>query len=248
VVRAGSIFVNPLTTAFYLLIPVGIFIGRFCAGDTRHPWERALGILCLAGLLVTVTRSAIATLPLMLAVGILVGRRPGRAFTLVLVGTILMYPLLTSLGLGQQFSGALDPNAISTAGHLAALARDITVISAAPWGLGLAQGGAEGQRFGIGTAITAESWYLQVAVELGVLGLVAFILVLARTFQALRSQAREGNTTSVAALCALTGVAAGGTFLHSFVDLHTAYTVWALAALGVGIVVYPTAIADARAG
>ncbi|MEA2684689.1 MAG: hypothetical protein QOK05_3017 [Chloroflexota bacterium] len=231
VVRAGSIFVNPLSAAFYMLIPVGLFIGRVAAGEARHPLERMLGALCVAGLLVTVTRSAIATLPLMLAIAILAGRKPGRTVALILVGGIVAYPLISSIGLGAQFSGALDPNQVSTAGHLAALGRDVVVITHVPLGLGLAQGGAEGQRFVLAGALTAESWYLQVAVELGVLGLVLFVIALGRTLRLLWGVARAGQARGAAALCALAGIAAGGVFLHSFSDLHISYTVWALAGL-----------------
>src|SRR5258708_29267927 len=89
VVRAGSIFLNPLGAAFFLLVPVGIVIGRAAAGQLQR-LELAVGALCAAGVIVTVTRTAIVAVPGLVAVCRLCGRRASRvaACELPVVGVV----------------------------------------------------------------------------------------------------------------------------------------------------------------
>lgn len=232
VVRAGSIFLNPLSAAFFLLVPLGIVIGRAAAGQLQR-LELAVGALCGAGVIVTVTRTAIVAVPVMIAVALLAGRRPGRVAVWWLVGAALLYPLVDSVGLAHQLSSALDTGSISTAGHLSALQQDLAATLSHPLGSGLGTGGSQGQRFAVAGAITAESWYFQVAIEVGFLGMVLFIALLGQVLAGLWRRASIGEAAAVPALCALSGLAAGGFFLHSFDNLHTSYPAWALAGLAV---------------
>ena len=230
VVRAGSIFLNPLGAAFFLLVPVGIVIGRAAAGQVQR-LELAVGALCAAGVIVTVTRTAIVAVPVMIAVALLAGRRPGRVAVWWLVGAAVLYPLVDSVGLAHQLSSALDTGSVSTAGHLSALQQDLAATLSHPLGNGLGTGGSQGQRFAVTGAITAESWYFQVAIEVGILGMLLFIALLGQVLASLWRRASTGEAPAVAALCALSGLAAGGLFLHSFDNLHTSYPAWALAGL-----------------
>ncbi len=230
VVRAGSIFLNPLSAAFFLLVPLGIVIGKTAVGELRR-LELAVGAVCAAGLLVTVTRTAIAAVPVMIAVSLLAGRRPGRVAVWGLTGAALLYPLVDSIGLAHQLSSALDTSSVSTSGHLGALQQDLAAVLHAPFGTGLGTGGTQGQRFAVSGAITAESWYFQVGIEVGILGMVLFVLVLGQALAALWRRASAPDSHALAALCALSGLAAGGLFLHSFGDIQTSYPAWALAGL-----------------
>jgi hypothetical protein len=211
-------------------VPLGIVIGKTAVGELRR-LELTVGALCAAGLLVTVTRTAIAALPVMIAVGLLAGRRPGRVAVWGLIGAALLYPLVDSIGLAHQLSSALDTNAVSTSGHLSALQQDLAAVLRTPFGSGLATGGAQGQRFAVSGAVTAESWYFQVGIEVGLLGMVLFVAVVVQVLAALWQRASMADSHALAALCAMSGLAAGGIFLHSFGDLQTSYPAWALAGL-----------------
>jgi hypothetical protein len=245
VVRAGSIFLSPLGAAFYLLVPIAILVARVSLGQARR-WELVIGGVCCAGLLVTVTRSAIVAVPLMIVLGILATRQTSRTATALLLAAAALYPLADSIGIGSQFTSALDTNAVSTAGHLTALQVDFNEMLRVPIGHGLGTGGSQGSRFEVAGAITAESWYFQVGIELGVLGLVFFLVLMWRALGELVRRARAGNTTTLAALCALAGVALGGLFLHSFGTLYTAYAVWALVGIALSAPGGPPLTSPAR--
>ncbi|HXA41998.1 MAG TPA: hypothetical protein VNV65_03685 [Candidatus Solibacter sp.] len=240
VVRAGSIFLNPLSAAFFLLVPLGIVIGRAAGGGLQR-LELAVGALCAAGLLVTVTRTAIVAVPVMIVVGLLAGRSPGRVAVWCLVGATVLYPLVDSIGLAHQLSSALDTGSVSTAGHLSALQADVAATLRHPLGTGLATGGSQGQRFEVIGAITAESWFFQVGVEVGILGAILFVALLWQLLSALWRRASTDGAAPVAALCAMSGLAVAGLFLHSFGDLQTSYPVWALAGLAASATVSPLA-------
>jgi hypothetical protein len=61
--------------------------------------------------------------------------------------------------------------------------------------------------------------------------MVLFVAVLGQLLAALWRRATMLDSHALAALCAMSGLAAGGIFLHSFGDIQTSYPAWALAGL-----------------
>jgi len=80
--------------------------------------------------------------------------------------------------------------------------------------------------------VIPENWYLQIGMELGVLGLVLYLILMYALLRNLLKLSTDhlSLTTSVTALFLL-GVSVAGLFLHSFEDSAVAYTVWVLAAV-----------------
>jgi hypothetical protein len=229
-VRAGMIFGSPVNLAFYLLIPVAIAITR-AFSNRRRFWYAAGGAVSAAGVLCTVTRSAILAIPLMLALAMIVARRRVRVAVVFILGVLVLYPLFGSAGVGEGVRAGVDPANSETASHLSALWSGLIRVLANPLGSGLATSGHTAQRFEVLGAITPEDWYLQIGVELGVIGMLLFIALVVLTLRALWQRARARQPQATAALLALTGIAACGIVLHSFEDLGVAITVWALAGI-----------------
>jgi hypothetical protein len=80
--------------------------------------------------------------------------------------------------------------------------------------------------------VIPENWYLQIGIELGVIGLVLYIALLFFILKGLIKLATSNQqlVTCVAALYFL-GLLAAGLFLHSFEDSVVAYTVFTLTAI-----------------
>lgn len=84
-----------------------------------------------------------------------------------------------------------------------------------------------------------ENWYLQIGVELGVLGFVLYIalvvlvlrkLILNSPAFAKASAGRQFSIFNSASALTFIGIAVGALFLHAFEDAAVAYTVWLLLA------------------
>jgi hypothetical protein len=229
-VRAGSIFLNAATLGFYCLIPIGIAMGR--AVKIGPGWRPILaGLLALSALLLSLTRSAIVALPIMLLVVLMVGRTRQRLAAGLLIGTVALYPLAASINLGQRFSAAFDTSSGSSGVHIGALIADVEQVLAHPLGVGLAQAGLAGRRAGVEGFIDNESWYFALGTEMGILGMALYIWFQALVMRDLWRRARQGSTAAAGALAGLVGLGIGGIFLFSFSDLVTAWTVFALAGL-----------------
>lgn len=233
-VRAGEIFGNPVNLAFYLLIPIGIAIaGAF--SDRAQRWYVVGGALCAAGVLFTVTRSAIFAMPLMVALAMVVSRRKVRVAILLAAGALILFPLFSTAGVGAGISAGIDLSNAETGNHITAVQTGLARVIANPLGSGLATAGHAFQRFGVYGGTITENWYLQIGVELGIIGMLLFIALVLVTLSALWRRARDGQPHATAALCALAGIAACGIVLHSFEDLGVAITVWALAGLALRV-------------
>ncbi len=72
-----------------------------------------------------------------------------------------------------------------------------------------------------------ENWYLQLGVEMGWLGMAAFLLLVSFVTHALVVKREKSQIL----LLAFLGVAMAGLFLHSFEDSAVAYTLWIALAL-----------------
>lgn len=134
-------------------------------------------------------------------------------FALVLFGGILL------------ISGALPDELLrpeSTGEHFVAWTEGINQMLAHPLGLGLGSAGPASYR--TLTPIIPESWYLQVGVELGFIGLALFIAVLVAI-------AKKLHTADPAILASFLGVLAIAFFLHTLEDSAVSLTLFTLIGL-----------------
>ncbi|MGI8608090.1 MAG: O-antigen ligase family protein [Candidatus Dormibacteria bacterium] len=231
-VRAGSFMSNPNDLAYFLLIVLGLVIGRI-AHRTASWWIVAIAILALAGIAAALTRSALMTVPVMMGVALLVGRRRGILMTVFIAGLFVALPVAASVGLTKRVGLAFQPNDPGTTGHLLHLQQSVALLQTHPMGLGLGTAGEVTQRFWTsGVQIFYnDSWYFQMSTELGILGFLLIIAFLAQLLRELWRRSRGGSQEALGALCALSAVAIGGLVLHTFESAQVAWAVMVLAGL-----------------
>ncbi len=187
--RLVSTFLSPLATAYLLLVAI-----LLAATWQRSRWLSALTGVLAIGLLFTYSRTAIAAL----AVGLVVLAYALRSWWPVAAAAVFLaaafffiraYPDIapearyTAAELEIQREGGrrqptgggpLDPGESSFASHLDNLGEGIETVVTHPHGYGLGNAGVTAKR--TETEIKAgESTYTELGVELGLLGMLAFI-------------------------------------------------------------------------
>jgi hypothetical protein len=187
--RLVSTFLSPLATAYLLL--VAILLAATWRGSR---WLPALTALVAVGLFFTYSRTAIAAL----AAGLLVLGYALRTWWPVAAAAVLLaaafffvraYPDLapetrfTPAELKVQRAGGqeeetsgnpLDPSEPSFASHLDSLRDGVETVVEHPYGYGLGNAGVTAKRTGKDIK-AGESTYTELGVELGLLGMLAFI-------------------------------------------------------------------------
>jgi hypothetical protein len=187
--RLVSTFLSPLATAYLLL--VAILLAATWRGSR---WLPALTALIAVGLLFTYSRTAIAAL----AAGLVVLAYALRTWWPVAAAAILLaaafffvraYPdiapetrftpaeleIQRAGGQQEETSGnPLDPGEASFESHLDSLREGVETVVEHPYGYGLGNAGVTAKR--TGKPIKAgESTYTELGVELGLLGMLAFV-------------------------------------------------------------------------
>ena len=234
--RLVSTFLSPLATAYLLLVAILAATGR---RDSR--WLPVVTALLAVGLLFTFSRTAIAALALGLAVlayGLRTWWPVAAAVVLVAAGfsfarayehlapetRFTPAELEIQRAGGQEEPTSGDPTSLDEASvdsHLDNLRDGVETVARHPWGYGLGNAGVTAKR--TGTEIKAgESTYTELGVEIGVLGLLAF---LAWNVALLRGIARRAPW--LAASLAAVGALALQT---DVIGVHwLAFVLWALA-------------------
>lgn len=226
VVRAGSFFGNALTLSYFLLLPCGLVIGRALRGVLR-PFDALVGLLCVPALVLTLTRSAMIALAVMVALALVYGRKRLRTLFVVVAATVAFIPFLGSVpGLERlSISGEASPR--SNAGHLAGIQSSKDLLVSQPFGTGLGTAGPSTRRFDA-EGFVNESWYLQIGSELGVIGMLLFVALILIVLRALVLRARASEGFAWGPFLALAGVATGGFVLHTFTSLAISWPLWLL--------------------
>ena len=188
--RLGSTFLSPLATAYVLVIVLLYLVAR------RRPWWVIVAAgVAYVGLLWTHTRAAFLALALGLVVLAIVQRRLlplGLAVVSLIVGVgfVKAFPTIgpptsytqSELEIlrkqGQQNPGVdSDPLAggdASTSSHWRNLRDGVRVVVRTPQGFGLGNAGVIASRTGVEIK-AGESTYTEIGVDLGIVGLVAFV-------------------------------------------------------------------------
>ena len=186
--RLTSTFLSPLATA-YLLVVAMFFI------PLRRRWGIAVGALLFAAILWTHTRAAVIALAAGLILLALVRRRVqllGWAVGVVVVAFVFVKGydhfaprthFTAAERIVQERKGAKtptvshDPTAVgesSTSEHLASLRDGTKTVVKHPWGFGLGNSGVTALRTDVQIK-AGESTYTELGVEIGFLGMLAFI-------------------------------------------------------------------------
>jgi len=98
-----------------------------------------------------------------------------------------------------------------------------------PLGLGLGNAGPASNHFAKDyLGFVPESWYLQVSLELGILGILIYLGILGITLKTLYQEYKKANFYAFSLLLSLVGVMVSSLFLHSWEDSATALIFWGL--------------------
>lgn len=119
--------------------------------------------------------------------------------------------------------------------HQIALSKSIEKIKSHPWGEGL--GSAGPASFYSEEVFIPESWYLQLGIEVGVIGMIVFIIVqIVMSLQLWKVNKRI--IIAPALIGAIAGVGTVNFFLHGWADSSTALTFWTIAGASLGAGLY----------
>jgi hypothetical protein len=238
-IRVGSVFLDPLTLGFYLLIAFAIGIDNVFRRGAR-PYALAALTTLGAALIFTQARSALigALVIGLLAVGFAPGRRGGRriqfAFVL-LIGLLLAVPAASSSGLAARLSTTKSTDDPGASDHFQALSSGVQSLSHHPLGLGLGTSAGVGQRFEQVQTVP-ESSYLQIGNEIGIPAMALFIWLTIAAIRALRRAATSSpNLVITPFWTAAAGLAVGAFFLHAWNDFAVSWTIWGLAGAAIGV-------------
>jgi hypothetical protein len=239
--RASSLLLGDLALSFYQVLTVSLAAAMFYgARRLRSVVMNGLFLaLMFATLVMTLSRSAIASAGGAIALAAMVARSSGRVLVLGalgLVATALIilsgYIKLTTVEAMVNFSDA------SSIKHVALIEQSLSLIVQYPLGRGLGTAGNIGQQLQGVDAITNESWYLQIGTEMGVIGMVVYLALVAlvmiialRQFLKVHDYWLRTITLTVAATaCAMLVL---GNFLHAWENTPLSMVFWLFAGIAV---------------
>lgn len=176
--RAGSVFLSSQAFAvpFLILMPVATaWVFGAMKRRTFSTWIE-YGIIWL-GLLLSITRMTLLVCALQLLLVILLLRRPEWAVGGLAVSfAALMVGFMLVPGLPGFVWDTLTWQTGSSASHLKDWSKGLDAFFTRPWGSGLGTTDQSAVRFGL-DPLTADNGYFKYAVELGIQGLIAHLLI-----------------------------------------------------------------------
>jgi hypothetical protein len=237
--RASSLLLSDLALSFHSLLVAPIALATFIMvrGLGRRLLLDIVTAAAVATGVLTVTRSFIVAIGPALALVALRGR--GIVFAclvaaqLGLAGAVVANQVgLTTKVIEYMFS----PQEASTQGHLAAIDASLAVLRESPFGRGLGTAGQVAQRRYVQGGLTNESWYLQIATEIGVIPGVLFFGIVAgfglvAWIQFGRVTGRWPKAVCLGMLGATLGFGIVGFTLHVWEALTTSIIFWLLAGI-----------------
>lgn len=239
-VRIGSVFLDDLSCAWYLILPFAVGIERLLRRDGSLLTLLAT-IAIGAALLLTQTRSAIvgALIVALLALAPAVGRpRHWRTQVALVLGTLALLGIPTAFATGVASRVATTTNAQSqsTSGHINGFWSGLRTLGSHPLGLGLGTGAGTGQRFSLRNDQIPENNYLEVGDELGILpGILFVILSLAVLVELRRVSRRRPEGLTMITWTAGMGLVVAAWFLQTWSNFAVSWTFWGLAGAALGL-------------
>lgn len=249
--RIMSTMRDPNSLGSYLLIPITLLLAKL-ATQYKELTRRVRVGICAAivintlALLLAFSRSAVVGLIASVCVLVLVVykgyiRRNIKSITLVtlsVVALILISGLVFLQVNPRAFKNIVlhadeqtvmrDPNEL----RVDFIRDSIDEISDKPMGSGLGTAGLASMKNDIQGVNLTENYYLQLAIEIGVFGMIIFLLVCALTAQKLFTAWRaSGNYVSAALLASLSGLFVTNMLAHIWTNETIAITWWGMAAV-----------------
>ena len=175
--RAGSIYLSSqgFAVPFLILLPVAT---AWVFGRKRiTPSMKIEYAIIWLGLLLSITRMTIIVCTIQLVLVILMLRKPEWAVAGLIVGAVaIVASMFIVPGLPGFVWDTLTWQTGSSTSHVKDWSKGFTAFFEHPWGAGLGTTDQSAVRFGI-EPLTADNGYFKYAVELGIQGLIALLLV-----------------------------------------------------------------------
>lgn len=241
--RASSILLSDLVLSFFSLMTAPLALALFFTLERGRDRAMAYAFLAVATSLtfLTVTRSAIVALLPALALVAILSRRYGL-LTFLAVQVVLAALLVAALTgvTPRTLQRVFSPDEGSVRAHIVAIQDSLDIVREEPLGRGLGTAGQVAQRLKPQGAITNESWYLQIATEIGIVPAVLYAsILLGFGLAALRQYGRLSDPV----LRGLTLGMGGGTLalglvgltLHAWEGLTISIIFWLLAGIVVRV-------------
>jgi hypothetical protein len=194
-VRAGSLFNDPLSFGFFMVIPFAVALERVAARKGAA-LGTTVAVAGLVGVIFSGTRGAAIAAGVGVILALVFGPSrvaPNRLRLLVavLLGAVVLLPFAGQSTLVDRLVSLTKPasETHSNEVHVARTRAGWTALLERPLGRGLGANSQTGARYGTTTAITTEDAYLQTGAEFGVPGLLVFVGFLVVALVELRRRA-----------------------------------------------------------
>jgi O-antigen ligase len=238
VVRVGSVFLEPTTCGFFLVLPFAVAVERRLRSGLHGRAGLLLLLLIGAALILTQTRAALisALVVVFLAVKHIEGRNSSRRIQFAMIfaaAIVLALPAITATGLSERVTTTISGQQNAT-DHVQAFWNGVHAIEAEPLGHGVGTSASVGQRLSYGFIIPENS-YLQVGVENGVIAMVIFVALTIAVLRRLRRAATRADLGTSAIRSAGLGLATGAFLIHTWNEFSVAWVFWGLAGAAIGI-------------
>ena len=251
-VRAAGTFAGPNQFAMYCLILVGLLGTQFATARSRHSqrnpydWWFLLGILPILGIVLSYSRSSLIGLLGATAISIILALGKDKILTLLqrlkkvlLIGTITALILIPCIlyfsPTTASYLNSVFVRENSSQGHWERSRDGVIRMLAKPFfGEGIGEAGPASPRVDVqGFGFLPENWYLQLGVEYGLPGLIAWLTILFLMGKELskRSKLTASSLQPLALLFSFIAINIACLFLHAWEDSAVALTWWGLAGL-----------------
>lgn len=228
--RAVSTFGGPARYGAYLLVILGLLYS-FLKNSRLHAFAVAFIAFAVSNVFFTYSRAFWIGLAAMAVSALfvyfkdkksrrpaLLQKKPARGRIIMLAVVLLALAGFAYIKIGAKtvsvdsapFLKTIFARQSSTSEHWNLMRQGALQAAAHPFGIGLGRSGAASARF---KKSLTENWYLQIAVEMGAIGLILFLGIL---ILLLKKLAGRGGALGKGLFFALLGIAAAGMFTHSF--------------------------------
>jgi len=192
--RAGSIYLSSqgFAVPFLILLPIAT---AWVFGRKRiTPSMKIEYAIIWLGLLLSITRMTIIVCTIQLVLVILMLRKPEWAVAGLVVGSMAaVASIIVVPGLAGFIWDTLTWQTGSSASHIKDWSKGFTAFFEHPWGAGLGTTDQSAVRFGL-EPLTADNGYFKYAVELGIQGFIALMLVFTGILSTSYKVARYAST------------------------------------------------------
>ena len=247
-VRIISTLSGPNQLGEFLILPICLLTAMIIKKRKRLIPAIILAV-CLFTLFSTYSRSAWAGAATALGVTTLLSLPKKVALWLSALGLVALVAvgLVGSSAIAHHSNlqyyllhGRINVNHVegSDQGRIASLKNGLSQAISHPLGKGLGTAGPAS--YHSTQAIITENYYLQLGIEVGIVGLVLFLVIIGLAGIELAA-ARQTSQLSVALLGALAGLTVINLFLHGWADSSTALSFWAIAGVAISQTARPQA-------